>query len=178
MKNFLIIILVFLFTNNVLSQDIDYSRSFNLKEIEISNPDIKVLIDTILHMDSLCEKSNINYKISIKDTIFQNIGRYIIIVSGIGIFDIDTIETYGCLKYKNRFFFFKKPFIQGIGVNVTDSFLYFEPQKLNSGISDNIPQTSCVYYLGRLWIIGRIWDWNINCGDYEYPIEVLSVIKN
>ena len=42
-----------LFSNEVLSQIFDLSNSFNIQEIEVMNPDFKVLIDTILHMDSL-----------------------------------------------------------------------------------------------------------------------------
>jgi hypothetical protein len=178
MKNFFIITIMLLFSNEVLSQNFDLSNSFNIQEIEVMNPDFKVLIDTILHMDSLCETSNVDYKISIKDTIIDDIRRYIITIFGFGNFNIDTVEIFGCFKYRNRSFFFEKPYVRGIGVVVTNNYYHFESQVLNIAIRDNIPQTTCVYFLGRLWILDRNWNLNSSCGDYEYPIEILSVIKN
>lgn len=165
-------------TFQVWSQPKETSEPFHLSGVRIVNPDLLVLIDTILHMDSICGQVNIDYKISIKDTIIDGIQRYFISLKGMYNIDIDTVDVYGCLKYHNHNFFFENPFMPGLGIILNDNTLYFESQEFDRAIRDNIPHTFCAYYLGRMWILNREWDWGDKCGKYHYPIEILSVVRN
>lgn len=148
--------------------------------IEITNPDLKILIDTILYMDSLCEKSDIEYyMIAMGDTIVNHIRYYNISVTGRTIlYDMDTTKIYGCFIYRNRSFFFWKPYIQGVGIAVTDQYHHFKSQEMDVAMRHDIPLTICSYSLGRMWILERLWLLSDQCGDYEYPIVILSVTRN
>jgi len=169
------IIFIF-FSLELLSQVGDINSHFYVHAIKIKNPDLIVLIDTVLYMDSLCNQKDICYKVKIKDTIIDDIRRYLIHFIGMKVC-FDTTEIYGCFKYRNYNFLFEKNQVKGIGIQVSEDIYSIDYEELDA-IYDYIPTTYCAYYLGRLWILGREWDWGKTCTRYKYPLEILSVRRN